>query len=389
MQRIFILLIPIISGVSLGGLTTYFSMTRLEPHFELLEKQGEEPSDFRGKAGRVSVVNGTTHDFGTMEKNTEKEHIFIFKNIGDAPLKLSVGKTTCKCTLSQLADEFLQPNDITEVTLSWKPNSYAVSFSQQAEIETNDPATPVVFLSVSGRVIQKLRPVPETLTFHKVSANETAQQEIDLFAYGAETFEILSHQWQEPEYAEFYDLKINEMPAEVLSEEDGATAGKRLTVQIRPGLPLGPIYQKLKLKTDVADAEEMEIPFLGSVVSDITVMSPSDKFRDDLLLLTLGLIKQSEGASVKLFLIVKGPYREETEITLDTIDPESVMQVTLGEKKITDSIHMIPLTIKIPPGSQTVNRLGTDQGKTARIVLKTTHPHAKEVVIYLQFAIEA
>ncbi|MBM4092928.1 MAG: DUF1573 domain-containing protein, partial [Planctomycetes bacterium] len=57
---------------------------------------------------RVRVDN-PTHDFGRMDPLTERSHTFVIRNIGDAPLRLEQGPTTCKCTLSGLSNRHVLP----------------------------------------------------------------------------------------------------------------------------------------------------------------------------------------------------------------------------------------------------------------------------------------
>ena len=56
------------------------------------------------------------------------------------------------------------------------------------------------------------------------------------------------------------------------------------------------------------------------------------------------------------------------------------------------AVLMIPMTITIPPGSRVVNRLGgkaTELGaKLGKIVIETTHPQTKQVLLYVHFAVE-
>jgi hypothetical protein len=48
---------------------------------------------------------------------------------------------------------------------------------------------------------------------------------------------------------------------------------------------------------------------------------------------------------------------------------------------------MYPLDVEVLKGSPITNRLGTKQGKAGKIVLGTTHPTAKEVQLFVRFAL--
>ena len=69
---------------------------------------------------RVELLGEPTHDFGMMSPETEGEHVFVIKNVGEEDLTLRLGATTCKCTLGELDADRLKPGEQTEIKLSWK-----------------------------------------------------------------------------------------------------------------------------------------------------------------------------------------------------------------------------------------------------------------------------
>jgi hypothetical protein len=44
--------------------------------------------------------------------------------------------------------------------------------------------------------------------------------------------------------------------------------------------------------------------------------------------------------------------------------------------------------IEVPAGTRPMVRLGTAQGEEGRVVIKTTHPTIKELVLGVRFAVE-
>jgi len=72
------------------------------------------------------------------------------------------------------------------------------------------------------------------------------------------------------------------------------------------------------------------------------------------------------------------------------VDPQDVLAVELDEPHEINAgaVYMHPLNIAIPPGSRLVNRMGTEQAKMGRIVIETTHPDIKTILVYVKFAVE-
>src|SRR5215213_9795469 len=99
------------------------------------------------------VVDEPHYDFGSMQRGTSKSHEFVIRNTGNAPLKIRNGGTTCKCTLSKVADESIAPGGSTTVKLEWTAKSDGGPFRQTATILTNDPTQSQVELVVEGQIL--------------------------------------------------------------------------------------------------------------------------------------------------------------------------------------------------------------------------------------------
>ena len=65
------------------------------------------------EAGKFPVItfNESTHDFGTISRGTRVEHLFKFKNTGDAPLMIVNAKSSCGCTVPDWTREPIAPGD--------------------------------------------------------------------------------------------------------------------------------------------------------------------------------------------------------------------------------------------------------------------------------------
>ena len=57
----------------------------------------------------VMEFETTEHDFGTIDQGTNVEHLFKFKNTGDAPLVVVDAKSSCGCTVPTWSRESIPP----------------------------------------------------------------------------------------------------------------------------------------------------------------------------------------------------------------------------------------------------------------------------------------
>lgn len=58
-------------------------------------------------------------DFGTIDQGTNVEHVFKFKNTGDAPLMIVNAKSSCGCTVPEYTKEPVAPGDSGEMLVKF------------------------------------------------------------------------------------------------------------------------------------------------------------------------------------------------------------------------------------------------------------------------------
>ncbi len=340
-------------------------------------------------SGHVIVLEGDHYDFGSMQRGATLSHVFVLKNVGAMPVGLKKGKTTCKCTFSALDKNTLMPGETCEVEVEWTPKSYSDEFLQTAEIKiTESISQQSIQLKVGGRVIQVVRPVPHELTFHNISSNGDSSALLRIFNFTGQTFKILGTESVEQATADRFIYTIEPLSEQELAMEGEALSGIGIRVTIKPGLPLGPIKQTVRVLTSIKEGKEILVPITGTVVSDISVMGGSN-FHKDLGLLNLGIIDRSEGGKATLHLLVKGPYRHDVQMKVASTNPADIVKAHIGEPKEINNglVIMYPLEIEIPAGSPAANHFGSQQGEFAKISIETTHPTAKSVPLYLKFLI--
>lgn len=379
-------------GIAIG---TGFTIAEFAPAREIFITASAEPSpaaDPSASAPKAVVEGGLEYDFGTMERDVKGEHNFRITNVGTAPLQIKVGHTTCKCTVAKLQNESLAPGESTDVKLEWEAKGYVDDFRQSAEVETNDPANRILRLAIHGKIIQSVRPIPEEIVQSGVSANEPTTAEVKIYGYASESLEIKQASLVSADYADHFQVTVAPLSESEIAEQADAKSGFRLKVDVKSGLPVGPVNQTIRVETNVPTAETIEIPVRLTVASDISIISatPGATFTGEKNLLRFGKLRSDKGAKGQLYVLVKGPHRQTTKIEIASVDPASALEATLGEAtSLRDgAVLRYPLQLRIPPGTPAISRYGGQQGELGKIILQTTHPIAKEVRLYVQFAVE-
>jgi len=389
MRIVSIILISAVAGTIVGCALAYVGVATDGQYIDLgsdstarSDRQSPRPPD--EDAPRIEI-DDADFQFGSMQAGTKRSHTFIVKNTGKAPLTIRVGSTSCTCTVGKVTDDAIPPGGTGEVRLEWTARGGSGPFQQTATIHTNDPTQSRVELSVRGEVTEPKGLEPRDFAFDTLVVGETKTAVVHLLALLQDDLQVSDPELTDPLTRDKFDVKIEPVDPATLPNSK-AKAAVRITLTAKPGLPLGRFHQALALRTNLPDAEHLEIPVVGQVVGDISVHGTH--WSSELGSLSLGKVKSSEGRSAMLNLVVRGEDAAEVEFEVGSRDP-SELKVTISEaRKLSDTLAHVPVEIEVPAGTRPMVRLDTAQGEAGRVVLKTSHPKIPELVLGVRFAVE-
>ncbi len=248
-------------------------------------------------------VEGDVHDFGRLDPLTSHEHSFVIRNVGDGPLELTEGPTTCKCTMARLNNRTLAPGEMTTVAVRFNTGR-DLEYNHSATIYTNDPRQKVVQLKIKGEVEALLRCEPPELVFSRIEPGQTAS---------ASTL-VLSQVWDDLELTEVTPAR----PGITCTWEDAspedlqalhATSAKRLTVTLPDDLEEGYLSVPVQIVARCRGCEnpteaDCELHIQAKVLRRLCVYGPDVDVKGTIL---MGRITQGQGASLKLLLKLRDP----------------------------------------------------------------------------------
>jgi hypothetical protein len=389
MRTAFAVVLVILLGIAFGVGAAVLRI-KSAPWNPALDQRMESAATVGAKSNEPhpkAEVDQTEFNFGTLDINSKGAHDFTFRNAGRAPLILSEGGTSCRCTMSKLSKDPIPPGGSDKVSLTWKPLERPGPYQQTAKILTNDPARPQITLTVSGQITTAMLFSPPELVFSRLSSGESASGQSKLLCYLEKPLEILNRKWSDVSTASFFESTMQPISAEELKKEPLAKSGWLIAVKIKPGMPQGPIQQKLLMETNQPSMSNIGLPIQGAVVSEISIFGRG--WDADKEILNLGEVLRGEGIKRELTLVVRGPARKDVKFELLRIAPD-LMKVELGKPHEINNgaVVQVPLKIDIPKNSPPANHLGSEQGKLGEIILKTTHPLVPKLRVLVRFAIE-
>jgi hypothetical protein len=328
-----------------------------EPTIELHGREGPSPS--------LELVGEKFHNFGSMALDGKGAHTWEFKNVGEGPLDVWLEDTSCSCTVAKLKAEVGDPNkkvtvapgQSTPIEVSWEGRKPG-RFGQTATLGTNDPANPTVMLTVLGTIIAPVDVQPsETVAFPEFSTEEPHRDTLAIVSPDRPGLKLTRIVTSRPRQivAEARPMAPDEL------ERRKVKSGYTLTVEIKPGMPLGRFTEEVMIVTDHPKRPEVKVTVVGSVIGPISVAPPRVRMPS---------VASGQGGSQDLALVVRGA----TETHFEVASKPEKVTVSIAREEKPEANGRYRMTVIVPPG--------TPPGVLDDpIVLKTDHPKVSEVRI--------
>ncbi len=384
-------------GWGLGHLQASISTSGFEERFSgprgtLAEAGGEQLLDesvaqsASQGAPKLEIIGGNEFLFDTMQHGDSQSHTFVFRNIGQGPLNLEMGASTCKCTVGKLDTTVLLPGEETDVTLTWNGVSVTNDFAQAATIYTNAPDSPEVKIKVRGQVAGSFVIEPKELILGDIAVTDTIHRKFHVFTYLEQAQELRDFRWTDAKSADKVKLSVNklEMDPEKYPDHPKAVGVHEVEVTIEPGLNLGLLSSHITFTTDLDEkVGTLEVPVSARVAGDLTLVG-GPSFDSRLGVLKFGTVQSNQGAKASMSLVVQGVQRDEINPEIVSVIPDEALKVTLGEPKVAGNRKFYPIDFEVPKGAPETYYAGANPKDFGHVVIKTHHDITKEVVIHIQ-----
>lgn len=322
-----------------------------------------------------AVTPQTEFDFGCLPVDAAGEHVFLVRNGGTAPLQLSPGATTCRCTLAELPSQPIAPGDTAEVKVTWTARGTA--FSQRATVRTNDPRRQQIDFTIRGKVRHAIAATPSDVVFASLRTGETQTGRITLYSQTWDDFQIVRIEASHP------GLKWSISPIDSLTlAEFEARSGYEIEVS-SPSFERPCDFQetlRVYIRPQDSDAEQMyPLAVGGRVLSRLALYGV-----DEHLGISLGRIAAGQGAQRQITLRV----RDQQPIQVERIEARpSFLKVTCepmnSASQRTEQYH---IRLEVPADAAACSYTGAEKGY---VLLTTNHPREKEIRFEVSFEITA
>jgi hypothetical protein len=341
-----------------------------------------------GPQPKVSVSE-TEIEFGRMEVGESRSHDFVFTNVGEAPLTIKMGDTTCQCTYGDLQkgeERKILPGQSQNVKLTWKPEVQTEHFSKGANILTDDPTQKSIGLKIVGIVGSRIAVIPDREWPCPDVLDDKAAHCTGMLVSGVlKDFKVSSIET----HGAPIEFELSPLDESQLQSQH-ASAGYQVRLTVKPEIQTGAFAIPITIKTNVpeksesGDAEKLfEFNVLISGVRRGPIRFAGPEWIEDKMAIRLGSFEASEGKQLLVPMFIRNPPADGFQLTKAPETTPSELKVELvRDDKSEGKAQRYFLKLDYPAGAPRVEHRIQDPGK---IRLFTNHPHASEIelIVYL------
>ncbi|MAT15996.1 MAG: hypothetical protein CMJ46_12085 [Planctomyces sp.] len=337
-----------------------------------------------------AVTEETSFDFGKQAQYATGKHVFKIYNKGEAPLELTQGESSCKCTIGNLSAKVVEPGGEVEVELEWTPEGISTvgssdKFNQYAVIYTNDPETREIEFRVTGFVFSLFEIVPAQqwdVGSMTLSETKTVKGRISSLMEPFKINEITTTH-------ESITAEARELTPEELKEFE-VKNGFEVAVTVAPGFNYGEFGEFLELQTDYKGGTEVKVRVEGKIKGPFTFLNTSRekgvKWGANIWTLDMGTFSAAEGRTVDMKVIAKEldqlPEGEEFKI-LDAKSDLEFLKVNIRDMEQSEDKANFTMQFEYVAGSPPILKT---LGKPVKVTIETNHPEAKMFEILVLFS---
>lgn len=231
----------------------------------LAHAQTSQPSSVASNGGPAPKiwVAKTEWDFGRLWWGDPCVTEIEVRNDGDAPLQITNVRTSCGCTAAKPGKNSLAPGESDKIKVTYDSKKGVVNVSQTVTVESNDPLTPSLQLTIKGEIRNLFDGKPSQQIMFGTISTETAQSQTI----------TLTNNLDKPVYLKLKELPPN-APFDIKFDEVSAGREYRLTATTRPPMPAGGRFAELHLLTGIPDRPEMKVNINAYVQERVSCQPP-------------------------------------------------------------------------------------------------------------------
>jgi hypothetical protein len=232
----------------------------------------------------------TSHDFGTVARATQCEHVFPMQNVYKEAIHIAGVRASCGCAVPRVLKPTLQTWEKGGIAVNFNTRSFLGERKAMITVTIDQPYYAEVQLTVTGFIRGDVVFDPGTVNFESIPLGKGATQTVNVSYAGRSDWQIV----------DVRSANTNLVVEPVETQRRDGRVEYQLKVHVKSETPAGFFSDQMVLVTNDSDQQQIPLRVEGNVLSELTV-SPAS--------LALGVVRRGE--TVTRSLVVRGskPFR--------------------------------------------------------------------------------
>jgi len=197
------------------------------------------------------------YDFGDSIGVDKIDHIFTFRNEGDADLVVDKVTTTCGCTAALVSEKVIPPGKTGEIKTTFTFGGRKGKQTKSIYVYSNDPSDSKVTLTITGNIVPPFDVEPASVMLR--DSGDMSSKTVKISQTMPEELSVIG-----------IEKKLN-MVETALKEEPPVDGKKRysLEISLKSDVPVGQHFETITVITNSSIKPRTEIPVRISILGDI------------------------------------------------------------------------------------------------------------------------
>lgn len=343
--------------------------------------------------GELEVLDALEKDLGVCKPNASKKLTCEIRNVGGQSIRAWVDSSTCQCSVGGLKELSIKPNQRVAIAMTWQTPASG-EFLHSGIIKTDSKDQPELRVAVKAKVGEPFMFDPPTISLGNFHANAEIEVPAKLFSLEDEAFTFRTHRIADIELGE--RIVCESEPARALEPGEFPTHPEakwmmELRLKIKPHVPFGDINTEVLFKNiGPYGIEVLPYPVSGKSLYPVSIVA-GDNFEELKSLLSLGKHKAEDGLYKNFAIGIKEINGKRGDLSVASIEPASlkeVLDIQIAPPKKTSSQDLFPVSLKIPPGSPTIELTGRYENDFGKIIFNTGLSPNQQYTLFLKLKME-
>lgn len=201
------------------------------------------------------VVDEPDFSFGTISQGKKVNHVFAIRNSGDTPLTIQRVRPSCGCTAANASSPVIQPGKSGEIKITFDSTNFSGKVSKTVFLDTNDPKSPAVTLTLTGSITEEIQIAPRQLNLGQTKIGTPKEVTISVTNRGNKPLKLVSAK-----------SPISQVVARIRKDQLKPGESGIIDVTVTPRAEDRMLSGYLFITTDNPQKSEITVPLYASAV---------------------------------------------------------------------------------------------------------------------------